>query len=94
MKRIKWLGLGVILGIIGPLFIIVGSEHSNQLDCATTGVPNCFFNPNYSPLAIPGIIAGMAMTAIGFTLVIVVVLDNIKKSNSKSLGRESAKQSA
>ena len=77
MQRIEWLVLGVILCIMA-LFIVVGFQHSNQFECTTNGVPNCFGNPSYSPFAFPGIIAGMAMTAIGLTLATVVVLGNRK----------------
>jgi hypothetical protein len=82
MQRIEWLALGVILCILGTLFIIVGFQHSSLAYCTTNGVPNCFGNPNYSPLAFPGEIAGMVMTAIGLTLSIVVVLGNLEKKAS------------
>jgi len=78
MHRTGVLGLGLILGVVGSLFLIVGYQNSDAFVCTNVGVPNCFASGNNTTVAYALEVIGMPMTGIGILLIALVVLDNVQ----------------
>lgn len=79
MRRVDLLLLGVVLVVLGPFLTALAIPRVNQWTCYPDP---CIGNPNYTPWGYPVEIAGLALTALGITLVVLFVLVSRKAAKS------------